>query len=638
MPAGRRFLVFNIGGTTTNNGNSNYSATEIFIKELLLSNNVNGIMTRYFPGGNLLTHMVTPLAIPQVPPGTVVTFSMVNKDVFGDIVLKQLPDVKIQLKLSKSLPDEIYAFPDTSVSTTTTRPVGTTATAAVNGAISSTTALVVDGNNGTIFVGDRVTGAGMGEDVTVLSLTDQNSLVLSSAQSISNDVDLTFSAVTTSATYDVVTSYAEHEPVSASNKYIVNFNKTFTSIAGSADASKFILNELKEVSSDDFKYEKTTLSYPGNDIDLTSSKVIQFKTPITTTASVKANGHAGGSAIITVNTISGPITVGDGVTGTGIAVGTTVSSIVVNSLTEYVITLSAVQTNVADATVITFTYLATLTNIPDSIYVGSSVDWNLYNSSGGISASHSNKVHSITRDDTNSTIEFTTNPGHIIPSNTVFLFNKTTPSDWDFDIKNSNGTITNNSSGADVSPNTYLLSTDIEISRYGLSDAILELNLDKLISYRTVAAPDVVKVISNNKLIIKGILSNASTPQNKVVLLTGHNRIISSNADIKTYRGTGYVIANVGDNVLIEGQNIISGNNMISISGVGNGNVIEDSVEIFSLTAHDGSESWDVNGSGYYQGRNPSKIGFQWSAQVADNVTGGSPLNITLTVAKQKLN
>ena len=69
-----------------------------------------------------------------------------------------------------------------------------TNTAVVNGAISGVTDLVVDGisTGGKIFVGDIVTGTGISGTVTVASLTDQNNLVLSSAQSLSNDVTLTF--------------------------------------------------------------------------------------------------------------------------------------------------------------------------------------------------------------------------------------------------------------------------------------------------------------------------------------------------------------------------------------------------------------------------------------------------------------
>ena len=68
----------------------------------------------------------------------------------------------------------------------------TTASASVNGAITAATSIAVDGNSGTISVGDGVTGTGISGVVTVSTVTNQNILVLSSAQTLDNDVSLTF--------------------------------------------------------------------------------------------------------------------------------------------------------------------------------------------------------------------------------------------------------------------------------------------------------------------------------------------------------------------------------------------------------------------------------------------------------------
>ena len=67
-----------------------------------------------------------------------------------------------------------------------------TVTAAVNGAITSATALVLDTNNGTIEVGMTVTGTGISGDVEVSAVTDQNNITLSSAQTLADDTVLTF--------------------------------------------------------------------------------------------------------------------------------------------------------------------------------------------------------------------------------------------------------------------------------------------------------------------------------------------------------------------------------------------------------------------------------------------------------------
>ncbi len=104
---------------------------------------------------------------------------------------------------------------DSYTVTSTTTPVVDGATALVNGAISSTTTLVVDGNQGTIAVGMTVSGTGVDSGVTVATVTDQNNLVLSSAQSISNNVVLTFGkggvvqvgGITTTATENALMDY-----------------------------------------------------------------------------------------------------------------------------------------------------------------------------------------------------------------------------------------------------------------------------------------------------------------------------------------------------------------------------------------------------------------------------------------------
>ena len=110
-------------------------------------------------------------------------------------------------------------------------------TAVVNGAISGVTALVVDGqsSNRSITVGDTVTGTGVSGTVTVSSLTDQNNLVLSSSQSISNDVTLTF-------TPSVKCNYVD-KPTDASFDYtIVNGEALFNS----TNSVDFELHESEE--------------------------------------------------------------------------------------------------------------------------------------------------------------------------------------------------------------------------------------------------------------------------------------------------------------------------------------------------------------------------------------------------------
>jgi len=91
----------------------------------------------------------------------------------------------ITISASKTLRagEQVFFFDDNTIST-----------ADVNGTISSSTSLVVDNVSagGRILVGDVVTGTGVSGTVTVESITNQTNIVLSSAQSISDDVQLTF--------------------------------------------------------------------------------------------------------------------------------------------------------------------------------------------------------------------------------------------------------------------------------------------------------------------------------------------------------------------------------------------------------------------------------------------------------------
>ena len=78
-----------------------------------------------------------------------------------------------------------------------------TATATTNGAVSSSASVTLDGNVGTIVVGMTVTGTGITGSVTVSAVGSQTSITLSSAQSISNDVVLTFKKTTEELTSNI---------------------------------------------------------------------------------------------------------------------------------------------------------------------------------------------------------------------------------------------------------------------------------------------------------------------------------------------------------------------------------------------------------------------------------------------------
>ena len=124
---------------------------------------------------------------------TVVTVTDQNNLVLSSA--QTLEDNKV-LTFSSTV-DKIYrvtadATVSSGSSTLSINPALDTSTAKVNGAITSSTALVVDNNNGDILVGMTVTGTGISGTVTVVAVTNEQNIVLSSAQTLSDDVDLTF--------------------------------------------------------------------------------------------------------------------------------------------------------------------------------------------------------------------------------------------------------------------------------------------------------------------------------------------------------------------------------------------------------------------------------------------------------------
>jgi len=69
---------------------------------------------------------------------------------------------------------------------------GATATADVNGTVSASTNVTLDGNSGTIAVGMRVRGTGISGVVTVATVTTQSAIVLDTAVTLADDTALTF--------------------------------------------------------------------------------------------------------------------------------------------------------------------------------------------------------------------------------------------------------------------------------------------------------------------------------------------------------------------------------------------------------------------------------------------------------------
>ncbi len=203
---------------------------------------------------------------------------------------------------------------------------GSTATADVNGALSSSTALVVDGNSGTIAVGMVVTGTGISGTVRVATVTNQNTLVLDTAITVANDVALNFDGTNTltgggrgdSSTTDYAHT-AGDTVISDAQRVINDNNIEFPAAAGTAAS-----------------YTVTHAFVADADI-----------------ATANVNGATSSSTAVTLDGNVGTVAVGDIVTGTGIT-GATSGVVRVATVTSQTSIALDTAVSLADDAVLTF--------------------------------------------------------------------------------------------------------------------------------------------------------------------------------------------------------------------------------------------------------------------------------------------
>ena len=104
-------------------------------------------------------------------------------------------DTEIQLSDAEAMPSSGTITIEDEIITYTGKDG--TATADSDGAVTASTALVIDGNVGTITVGMIVTGTGISGTVKVATVTNQNNLVLDTAITIADNVALSFNGANT---------------------------------------------------------------------------------------------------------------------------------------------------------------------------------------------------------------------------------------------------------------------------------------------------------------------------------------------------------------------------------------------------------------------------------------------------------
>jgi hypothetical protein len=201
-----------------------------------------------------------------------------------------------------------------------------TATADVNGAVSSSTSVAVDGNSGTLTVGMVVTGTGISGTVRIATVTSQNAIVLDTAVTLSDDTALNFDGTNTltgctrgtSGTTDYAHAVSD-VAVSDAQRVINDNNIEYAAAAG------------------------TAASYTVTHAFVADKNI----------ATADVNGAVSASTAVTLDGNSGTIVVGDVVTGTGITGATSgvVRVATVNSQTSIVLDTAV---TLADDAVLTF--------------------------------------------------------------------------------------------------------------------------------------------------------------------------------------------------------------------------------------------------------------------------------------------
>lgn len=231
----------------------------------------------------------------------------------------------------------------------------THATAVVNGATSSTTALVLDGNSGTLVAGMTVTGTGISGTVTIASVTNQNNIVLSDAQTLANDVTLTFTKVYTIAGSGV--SFND-----TNNTATLTFTTSLLTSPSNGDSVEFVstvtdfltlgcglYRDSVIVAKNDDLYKTAGSGYTLLNVPSYGTVVVNGASQSGTSLAVdgltgtpqagdvfkiaadgptaKVNGATSSTTTLVVDTNVGTIAAGMTVTGTGVADGTTVASL-----------------------------------------------------------------------------------------------------------------------------------------------------------------------------------------------------------------------------------------------------------------------------------------------------------------------
>ena len=106
----------------------------------------------------------------------------------GQIAMSRISTTQLRVALT----DDVTIIDNLTVGGVITQTGGTSTTGVNAAALTGSTTLVLTANNAAVLVGMQVTGAGIGENITITTVTDAKTFQLDGAITIANGITLTF--------------------------------------------------------------------------------------------------------------------------------------------------------------------------------------------------------------------------------------------------------------------------------------------------------------------------------------------------------------------------------------------------------------------------------------------------------------
>jgi hypothetical protein len=179
-------------------GQTNLGTTPASDDELIIYD-TSTVTNKSITVGNLVGGFETTYDLTTAPTGTAVRLTgsdSTNDDVTisgttGRTAITRISPTELRVNLT----DSIAVIDNIDLGGVITQTGGTTTTGVNDGALTASTTLLLTADNTAVLVGMEVTGTGIPTNITIASITNDKTFVLSSAITIANSVTITFQEV-----------------------------------------------------------------------------------------------------------------------------------------------------------------------------------------------------------------------------------------------------------------------------------------------------------------------------------------------------------------------------------------------------------------------------------------------------------